>query len=88
MKKLLIACLILVSLSAFSQTSTEKVKTTPVSYSLVDGKVTATTKATKQPDKVFAVVDGVTFYQGSKGGVYYFAVNKEGEKVKRYVKQK
>lgn len=84
MKKLFIACFLLLSATVFAQTTA---KPTPQSYKIENGVVVATTKATKQPDKVHSIVDGVTFYIGSKGGIYYFAINGKGEKVKRYVKK-
>jgi len=77
----------LVSLSAFSQNQPTRPQTKPCSYTLVDGKVVAAKKANKQADKVLMTVDGVDFYEGARGGVYYFTINKKGEKVKMYVKK-
>lgn len=60
-------------------------------YTLNDGKLVkaskATTSATKAPDKIYATQDGITFYQGSKGAVYYWKTSaKTGKKYKVYVK--
>jgi hypothetical protein len=55
-------------------------------FELKAGKIVSlSTKkgAGKQPDKVFAKVDGVTFYQGSRGGIYYLRANGK----KAYVKK-
>jgi len=50
-------------------------------------KVDSTTKRVKTPDKVYKVVDGITFYQGQKGGVYYYKTSKKTNKqYKCYVK--
>lgn len=62
------------------------------SYSLAaDGKLVktekVTTSSTKAPDKIYATQDGITFYQGSKGAVYYWKTSaKTGKKYKVYVK--
>jgi hypothetical protein len=41
---------------------------------------------TKKADKVHSVVNGITFYQGSKGGVYFWKVSKKtGKKYKVYM---
>ena len=52
------------------------------------GKVVKdTTKAVKTADKVYQVVDGVTFYQGARGGIYCLKVSKKtGKEYKSYVK--
>ena len=61
------------------------------SYTLADnGKIvatpTSTTATTKTPDKVYQVVDGKTFFQGAKGGVYYYKTSaKTGKQYKVYV---
>jgi len=40
----------------------------------------------KQPDKVHSVVNGITFYTGSKGGVYFWKVSKKtGKRYKVYM---
>lgn len=50
-------------------------------------KTDSTTKRVKTPDKVYKVVDGITFYQGQKGGVYYYKTSKKTNKqYKCYVK--
>jgi hypothetical protein len=36
---------------------------------------------------VFAVVDGKTFYQGPRGGVYYWKTKADGTRAKVYVKK-
>jgi hypothetical protein len=44
-------------------------------------------KKVKQPDKVYKIVDGVTFYKGAKGGIYYWKTSKKtGKLYKCYVK--
>jgi len=63
------------------------------SYTNNNGKIEKTTKSNnvvvKTPDSVFAVKDGITFYKGSKGGVYYFKVSKKtGKQYKCYVPTK
>lgn len=60
-------------------------------YTMQDNKLVkvekTTTTATKTTDKVFATQDGITFYVGSKGGVYYWKTSaKTGKKYKVYVK--
>jgi hypothetical protein len=55
-------------------------------FEFKDGKVVsvpAITKKAKKADKVYATVDGVTFYQGSRGGIYYLKPNGK----KAYVKK-
>lgn len=50
-------------------------------------KIETTKDTTKKADKVFSVVDGKTFYKGSKGGVYYWKKSKKtGKDYKVYVK--
>lgn len=60
------------------------------SYKLVNGKIETVKKDStkvKKADAVYQVVNGVTFYKGAKGGIYYFAVSKNtGKTYKRYVK--
>ena len=58
-------------------------------YKVVAGKVTEAVKAdTVKKEKVYQVVDGVTFYQGSKGGIYYYRVSKKtGKQYKCYIKK-
>ena len=58
-------------------------------FVLKEGKIIQdTTKKAKQPDKVYQVVNGTIFYQGSKGGIYYFARSKKtGKLYKRYVQE-
>ena len=42
----------------------------------------------KAPDKVVATKDGITFYQGPKGGVYYWKTSKKtGKPYKCYLKK-
>ncbi len=63
-----------------------------VKYSINQaGKVIADSskkvQAVKKPDQVYQIVNGTTFYKGSKGGIYYFAISKKtGLKYKRYIK--
>jgi len=50
-------------------------------------KVDSTKKKVKTPDKVYKIVDGVTFYKGAKGGIYYYKTSKKtGKTYKCYVK--
>lgn len=61
-------------------------------YKVDNGKVVSvlakTDTVSKKKDKVFQVVDGITFYQGSKGGIYYYRTSKKtGKPYKYYVKQ-
>lgn len=58
------------------------------SYKLdANNKVIEVKKDTvKKADKVHSVVNGITFYQGSKGGVYFWKVSKKtGKKYKVYM---
>ncbi len=49
-------------------------------------QVTKDTNKVKQPDPVHSVVNGVTFYTGSKGGVYFWKTSKKtGKKYKVYM---
>ena len=76
MKKLLIV--LSISLLSVGTTFAQK-------FELKAGKIvsTSTKKQAKQPDKVFAKVDGVTFYQGPRGGIYYFKANGKKSYVKK-----
>ena len=64
----------------------------PTTYKMIDGKVTPTAAAPKAPkaaDPVYQVVDGRTFYLGSKGGVYEWKVSKKtGKEYKSYLSTK
>jgi hypothetical protein len=58
------------------------------SYKLdANNKVVQVVKdTTKKADPVHSVVNGVTFYTGSKGGVYFWKVSKKtGKKYKVYM---
>jgi len=81
--KLFIACIIIGYTGLFAFNASAQ------SYKLDNNnKIIQTTKDTtkvKQPDKVHSVVNGVTFYQGSKGGVYCWKVSRTGKKYKYYV---
>jgi hypothetical protein len=78
MKKLLLVLLLFVSLLGYGQ------KFTKVNGAIV--KDTAKTKTVKT-DKVYQKIDGVTFYQGAKGGIYYWKTSKKtGKKYKSYLK--
>jgi len=81
--KLFIACLIIGYSSLFTLNSFGQ------SYKVEGNKVIKIEKTdtTKKADKVFSVVDGKTFYKGSKGGVYYWKKSKKtGKDYKCYVK--
>jgi len=81
MKNLLTALCLCLALSCMAQSTT---------YQVVNGKVTDTSPITKvkPADKVYQVHNGVTFYQGAKGGVYYWKKSKKtGKAYKCYVKQ-
>ena len=61
------------------------------SYSLAaNGTIVTKPKAAttaKVADKVYATQNGITFYVGSKGGVYYLKTSKKtGKQYKCYVK--
>ena len=56
-----------------------------------DGKITETVKKDsvkiKKQDKVYQVVNGKTFYQGAKGGIYSIEVSKKtGKEYHKYIK--
>jgi len=58
------------------------------SYKLdANNKVVQVVKdTTKKADKVHSVVNGITFYTGSKGGVYFWKTSKKtGKKYKVYM---
>lgn len=59
-------------------------------YTLKAGKIEKTAPAkTKKADSVVKVIDGVTFYQGAKSGIYYWKTSKKtGLKYKAYLKAK
>jgi len=59
------------------------------SYTMKNDQIVKTEKSvkTKAPDKVYTVQDGITFYVGSKGGIYYWKTSKKtGKTYKVYVK--
>ena len=84
MRKL--ALLLIVGLFSLCVEAQEK-----VSYKMIEGQVTAIKKSEKAPkaktaDKIVTFIDGQTFYQGAKGGIYYLKVSKTGKEYKCYVK--
>jgi hypothetical protein len=80
---LFFALLTTVAMNVNAQTTA----TPRTSYSLdAQGNVVAKSKATKAADSVYQVVNGVTFYKGSKGSIYCLKVSKKtGKEYKSYV---
>lgn len=73
--------MIFISLNVFAQEPT---------YKIVNGQITRTAKTAtvRKPDSVYVVKDGITFYKGPKGGIYYWRVSpKTGKKYKAYLKR-
>ncbi len=80
--KLFIACIIIGYMGLFAFNSFGQ------SYKLdANNKVIEVKKDTvKKADPVHSVVNGVTFYTGSKGGVYFWKTSKKtGKKYKVYM---
>lgn len=47
------------------------------------------TVTTTKPDSILCIKDGITFYKGTKGGIYYWKVsNTTGKKYKCYITNK
>lgn len=84
-KSLLCIIAIIATMSATAQNKPAQ------TYKVVNGTIVLNkTKAdtTKAQEKVYARIDGITYYIGAKGGVYYYRVSKKtGEKYKCYLKQ-
>ncbi len=58
-----------------------------------DGKLVKTEAKAKTedktPDKVYATLDGITYYQGASGGIYCWKTSKKtGKEYKSYVPKK
>lgn len=65
--------------------------TAGTTYKVLNNKVVALKSTSKtltaRKDTVYQVVDGVTFYKGAKGGIYYYRTSKKtGKAYKCYVK--
>jgi len=82
----LIICILCIVFDLSAQSSTPK-----ANYKLVNGKVVETAKAktAKAPDTVYQVVNGVQFFKGAKGGIYYIRTSKKtGKPYRCYVSSK
>lgn len=52
-----------------------------------NGNVIKTTSITKQPDKIYQIVDNTTFYISQRGAVYYWKTSKSGKLYKVYLEK-
>jgi len=92
MKKitLIIALFVLIGTMAAAQnkpTTTPEKKPVNLTVNKSGEIVSKTAKSTvKAADPVYKVVDGITVYQGAKGGLYYYKTSKKtGEQYKCYL---
>ena len=64
-------------------------KTTDKHFEIVAGKITEKLPASVAPktETVYTTYNGVTFYKGSKGGIYYYRLSKKtGKPYRCYIK--